>query len=148
MIEYVDLYRDQCRALLKGRDQVVRVMKTLRIPGAKRGKTTFTTKTKTFDSYLLDRVQRRFVAERPNQLWVADMTYVAMWQGFAYVASVTDVFFPKIFGWSVSSILKADTLPLQALNTAARMLSNDLTGLVHHSQRGSNGESSNCVSLE
>ena len=62
---------------LMGRDQVARVMKARRIAGIRRGKTTFTTKTKTSDSYPLDRVQRRFVAKRPNHLWVADITHVA-----------------------------------------------------------------------
>lgn len=121
-----------------GRDQVARVMKTRGVTGVKRGKTTFTTKTKTSDSYPADKVQRRFQAERPNQLWVADITYVATWAGFAYVAFVTDVFSRKIVGWSVSSTLKTDMLPLQALNMAAWMVSDDLTGLVHHSDRGSN----------
>ena len=114
---------------LVGRDQIARVMKTRGITGVKRGKTTFTTKTKTSDSYPLDRVQRQFVAERPNQLWVSDITYVATWQGFAYVAFVTDVFSRKIVGWSVPSTLKTDMLPLQALNMAAWMVSDDLTGL-------------------
>ena len=66
-----------------GRDQVARVMKTRGPGGVRRGRTTFTTKTKTSDSYPADKVQRRFVAERPNQLWVAYITYVATWAGFA-----------------------------------------------------------------
>ena len=123
---------------LVGRDQVARVMKTRGITGVKRGKTTFTTETKTSDSYPADKVNRQFQADRPNRLWVADITYVAAWQGFAYVAFVTDVFSRKIVGWSVSSTLKTDMLPLQALNMAAWIVSDDLTGLVHHSDRGSN----------
>ena len=123
---------------LVGRDHVARVMKTRGIGGVRRGRTTFTTKTKTSDSYPLDRVHRQFHADCPNQLWVADITYVATWQGFAYVAFVTDVFSRKIVGWSVSSTLKTDMLPLQALNMAAWMVSDDLTGLVHHSDRGFN----------
>ena len=123
---------------LAGRDQVARVMKARGITGAKRGKTTFTTRSKTSDTYPTDKVNRRFVAERPNQLWVADITYVATWVGFGYVAFVTEVFSRKIVGWSVSSTLKTDMLPLQALNMAAWMVSDDLTGLVHHSDRGSN----------
>jgi transposase InsO family protein len=115
---------------LVGRDQVARVMKTRGITGVKRGKTTFTTKTKTSDSYPLDRVQRQFVADRPNQLWVSDITYVATWVGFAYVAFVTDVFSRKIIGWSVSSTLKTEDLPLQALDMAVWNISDDLTGLV------------------
>ena len=121
-----------------GRDQVARVMKTRGIGGVRRGRTTFTTKTKTSDSYPADKVQRRFAAERPNQLWVADITYVATWAGFAYVAFVTDVFSPKIVGWSVSSTLKTEALPLRALDMAAWMVSDDPTGLVQPSDRGSN----------
>lgn len=121
-----------------GRDQVARIMKTRGIGGVRRGRTTFTTRTKKADSYPLDRVRRRFQAERPNQLWVADITYVETWQGFAFVAFVTDVFSRRIVGWSVSETLKTDLLPLQALNMAAWAVSDDLTGLVHHSDRGSN----------
>ena len=121
-----------------GRDQIARVMKTHGITGVRRGRTTFTTKPKKTDSYPADKVNRQFVATRPCQLWVADITYVATWSGFAYVAFVTDVFSRKIVGWSVSSTLKTDMLPLQALNMAAWNVSDDLTGLVHHSDRGSN----------
>jgi len=113
-------------------------MKTRGITGVKRGKTTFTTRTKPADSYPLDKVNRKFRATKPCQLWVADITYVATWSGFAYVAFVTDVFSRTIVGWSVSSSLKTDMLPLQALNMAAWNVSDDLTGLIHHSDRGSN----------
>jgi transposase InsO family protein len=123
---------------LVGRDQVARVMKTRGITGVKRGKTTFTTRTKPADSYPLDKVNRKFRATKPCQLWVADITYVATCSGFAYVAFVTDVFSRTIVGWSVSSSLKTDMLPLQALNMAAWNVSDDLTGLIHHSDRGSN----------
>ena len=123
---------------LVGRDQVAWVMKTRGITGVKRGKTTFTTRTKPADSYPLDKVNRKFRATKPCQLWVADITYVATWSGFAYVAFVTDVFSRTIVGWSVSSSLKTDMLPLQALNMAAWNVSDDLTGLIHHSDRGSN----------
>ena len=95
-----------------GRDQIARVMKTRGITGVRRGRTTFTTRTKTTDAYPLDRVNRQFTATRPCQLWVADITYVATWAGSAYVAFVTDVFQRKIVGWSVSSTLKTDMLPL------------------------------------
>ncbi len=81
-----------------------------------------------------DLVQRDFVATRPNQLWVADITYVATWAGFAYVAFVIDVFSRSIVGWRVSSSLRSD-LALDALEQAlyARPWTNDL---VHHSDRG------------
>jgi transposase InsO family protein len=123
---------------LAGRDQVARVMKTRGISGVKSGEPTFTTKTKTPESYPADEVNRQFVAQHPNQVWVADITHVATWGGFAYVAFVTEVFSHKIVGWSVSSTLKTEMLPLQALNMAAWMVSDDLTGLVCHSDRESN----------
>jgi transposase InsO family protein len=82
----------------------------------------------------LDRVGRRFEAERPNQLWVADITYVATWSGFVYVAFVIDVFSRYIVGWRVSASLRSD-LALDALEQAlwARRPG---AGLVHHSDRG------------
>ena len=128
---------------LVGPDQVARVMKTRGITGVKRGKTTFTTRTKPADSYPLDKVNRKFRATKPCQWWMADITYVATcldsrWSGFAYVAFVSDVFSRTIVGWSVSSSLKTDMLPLQALNMAAWNVSDDLTGLIYHSGRGSN----------
>jgi transposase InsO family protein len=82
----------------------------------------------------LDLVGREFVAQRPNQLWVADITYVATWTGFVYVAFVVDVFSRAIVGWRVSSSLRSD-LALDALEQAlwARQPGE---GLVHHSDRG------------
>ena len=66
------------------------------------------------------------------------MTYVATWSGFAYVAFVTDVFSRRIVGWNVALTLKADILPLQALNMAAWATDGNLDGLVHHADHGSN----------
>jgi len=113
-------------------------MTTRGIIGVKRGKTTFRARSKTTDTYPTDKGNRWFVAERPNQLWKADNTYVATWQGFTYVALVTDVLSCKIVGWSVSFTCKADMLPLQALKMAAWMLSGDLTEIVHQPDPGSN----------
>lgn len=81
-----------------------------------------------------DLVHREFKADRPNALWVADLTYVATWQGFAYVAFVIDVFSRAIVGWRVLSSLKTD-IALDALEQAlhARQPCDDL---VHHSDRG------------
>jgi transposase InsO family protein len=73
---------------------------------------------------------------RPNQLWVADLTYVATWRGFAYVAFVIDVFARRIVGWRVSSSLRSD-LALDALEQA--LYDRPLAGaepLIHHSDRG------------
>lgn len=84
----------------------------------------------------LDRVQRQFVATSPNQLWVADLTYVRTHEGWTYVAFVLDVFSRMIVGWQVSS-LRTD-LALDALDMglwARHRAGNDVTGLIHHSDR-------------
>jgi transposase InsO family protein len=73
----------QRQGWLVGRNQVARVMKTRGITGVRRGRTTFTSRSKTTDTYPTDKVNRQFVATRPCQLWVADITYVATWAGFA-----------------------------------------------------------------
>ncbi len=85
-----------------------------------------------------DLVKRWFVVDAPRRLWVADVTYVATWSGIAYVAVVTDVFSRRIVGWNIASTLKADILPLQALNMAAWAADGNLDGLVHHADHGSN----------
>jgi transposase InsO family protein len=81
-----------------------------------------------------DLVDRDFSATRPNELWVADLTYVATWRGFVYVAFVIDVFSRMIVGWRVSNSLRTD-LALDALEQAIYSRS-DTKGLVHHSDRG------------
>jgi hypothetical protein len=88
----------------------------------------------------LDRVNRHFKAERPNQLWVADFTYVSTWQGFVYVAFVVDVFARRIVGWRVSTSMHTDFV-LDALEQALYARRAERDGeLVHHSDRGSQGE--------
>jgi transposase InsO family protein len=83
-----------------------------------------------------DLVDRHFVASTPNQLWVADITYVPTWSGFAYAAFVTDVFSRRIVGWRVSGTLRSD-LALDALEMAIwHRQADDLSGLIHHSDRG------------
>ena len=81
-----------------------------------------------------DLVNREFKATRPNELWVADITYVATWVGFAYVAFVTDVFSRRIVGWRVSPSLRSD-LALDALEQALHA-NPGAEGVVHHSDRG------------
>ena len=81
-----------------------------------------------------DLVERDFRASRPNQLWVADLTYVATWSGFVYVAFVIDAFSRAIAGWRVSSSLRSD-LALDALEQALHARPGT-DGLVHHSDRG------------
>jgi transposase InsO family protein len=83
-----------------------------------------------------DLVQRQFRASKPNQLWVADITYVSTWSGFAYVAFITDVFSRRIVGWCVDTTLRAE-LALDALEMAIwTRREADLSRLVHHSDRG------------
>lgn len=122
-----------------GRDQTGRIMRSRGLRGVKRNKRVFTTKSDPAGIKPLDLVQRQFIAAAPRRLWVVDITYVRTWQGFAYVAFVTDVFSRRIVGWNVASTLKADILPLQALDMAAFTAGGDLTGLTHHSDHGSNG---------
>ena len=84
-----------------------------------------------------DLVDRRFIATRPNQRWVADFTYVATWRGFVYVAFVIDVFGRRIVGWRVGSSLRTDFV-LDALEQAIyNRCGDDVGDLVHHSDRGS-----------
>ena len=84
----------------------------------------------------LDRVNRQFKAQRPNQLWVSDFTYVSTWQGFVYVAFVIDVFARRIVGWRVSSSMRTDFV-LDALEQALYARQRERNELVHHSDRGS-----------
>lgn len=85
-----------------------------------------------------DKVNRHFVAAAPNRLWVADLTYIRTWSGWVYAAFVLDVFSRRIVGWQVSTSLRTD-LALDALEMglwARHRAGEDLTGLVHHSDRG------------
>lgn len=113
---------------------VERLMRQMGLQGIVRGRKRRTTFADEAAPRPADLVQRRFTAERPNQLWVADLTYVATWVGFVYVAFVTDVFSRRIVGWRVSNSLRSD-LALDALEQALHARS-DLDGLVHHSDRG------------
>jgi len=84
-----------------------------------------------------DLVDRKFTAAAPNVLWVADITYVATWRGFAYVAFVIDVFSRRILGWRVTASPRAE-LALDALEMAVWTRRGErLDGLIHHSDRGS-----------
>lgn len=121
-----------------GRDQTGRIMRAVGVRGVKRSKRVFTTKSDPAAVKPKDLVQRQFTAAAPCRLWVVDVTYVATWSGFAYTAFVTDVYARKIVGWNVAATLKADILPLQALEMAAWNAGGDLAGLTHHSDHGSN----------
>ncbi len=116
---------------------VERLMRRLGLHGVVRGKVVRTTVSDGKAPCPLDRVNRQFRAERPNQLWVSDFTYVSTWQGWLYVAFVVDVFARRIVGWRVSTSMKTDFV-LDALEQAlyARQPERD-SALIHHSDRGS-----------
>jgi transposase InsO family protein len=114
---------------------VQRLMRALGLCGVKRGKAfKITTVSEDGAPRPADLVERQFVAERPNQLWVADFTYVATWRGFVFVAFVIDVFSRMIVGWRVSTSMKSD-LVLDALEQAVHARC-ETEGLIHHSDRG------------
>jgi putative transposase len=116
---------------------VERLMRGAGLRGVIRGKSVRTTLADAKAPCPLDRVNRQFKAERPNQLWVSDFTYVSTWQGFVYVAFVIDVFARYIVGWRVSSSMKTD-LVLDALEQALYARAAQREGaLTHHSDRGS-----------
>lgn len=116
---------------------VERLMKSMGLQGVVRGKRTFTTIPGDLADRPMDLVNRDFRAERPNQLWVSDLTYVATWSGFVYAAFVVDAFSRRIVGWRVSNSLRSD-LALDALEQAIWEREEELeAGLVHHSDRGS-----------
>lgn len=115
---------------------VARLMSEMGIRGAVRGRRFKTTIAAEAADRPLDLVKRNFTAERPNQLWVSDLTYVATWRGFVYVAFVIDAFSRRIVGWRVSNSLKSD-LALDALEQAIFEREEALRSrLVHHSDRG------------
>lgn len=114
---------------------VERLMKIQGLRGVRRGKRCVTTIPDSLAEKPLDLVNRRFVAERPNQLWVADITYVATWSGFVYVAFVVDVFSRHIVGWRVLKSLQTDIV-LDALEQALWARGKP-KGVTHHSDRGS-----------
>ena len=115
---------------------VGRLMGALNIRGIVRGSRIKTTIPDEATERPLDRVNRDFNVSRPNALWVADLTYVATWRGFVYVAFVIDAFSRRIVGWRVSSSLHAD-IALDALEQALYDRAvNENTDLIHHSDRG------------
>ncbi|HBN0644462.1 TPA: IS3 family transposase [Escherichia coli] len=112
---------------------VARLMAVMRLAGVLRGKKVRTTISRKAVA-AGDRVNRQFVAERPDQLWVADFTYVSTWRGFVYVAFIIDVFAGYIVGWRGSSSMET-TFVLDALEQA--LWARRPSGTVHHSDKGS-----------
>nr|WP_224163122.1 IS3 family transposase [Escherichia coli] len=112
---------------------VARLMAVMGLAGVLRGKKVRTTISRKAVA-AGDRVNRQFVAERPDQLWVADFTYVSTWRGFVYVAFIIDVFAGYIVGWWVSSSMET-TFVLDALEQA--LWARRPSGTIHHSDKGS-----------
>jgi putative transposase len=111
-------------------------MGTLGIQGVRRGKVKRTTTPGDLSARPADLVDRQFFASAPNRLWLADITYVWTWSGFCYTSFITDAFARRIVGWRVSKSLRTD-LALDALEMAICMRNGEnLTQLVHHSDRG------------
>ena len=118
---------------------IERRMRALGLAGVSNARTTRTTRrAPASDDRPEDRLGRDFTADAPNQRWSADITYVATWAGFVYVAFVMDLFSRRIVGWRVSNSLRTD-LALDALEQALwtrQRARQDITGLVHHSDHG------------
>ncbi|NKQ09978.1 IS3 family transposase [Pseudomonas sp. SST3] len=116
---------------------VERLMRRAGLQGIRRGQIVQTTVAGDKALCPLDRVQRQFHADRPNQLWVSDFAYVSTWQGWLYVAFVIDVFARRIVGWRVSTSMKTNFV-LDALEQALYARQPHCSGgLIHHSDRGS-----------
>lgn len=114
---------------------VERLMRKQGLAGVRRGKVVRTTVPNPAAPCPRDHVNRQFVAQRPNQLWVSDFTYVSTWQGFVYVAFVIDVYARFIVGWRVSRNMQTDFV-LDALEQALCARQPDRDSLIHHSDRG------------
>jgi transposase InsO family protein len=116
---------------------VERLMKAMEIQGVVRGGKVITPNPDTAQPCPDDKVNREFVAQMPNRLWVSDFTYVSSWQGMVYVAFVIDVFARKIVGWRVSTAMTTSFV-LDALNQAiCQRCPSEADNLIHHSDRGS-----------
>ncbi len=123
------------------RCQVERLMRTAGLRGIRRGKRFVTTRPDVTAIRPPDLVKRDFGADRPNALWLVDFTYVPTWAGMAFTAFVCDAFSRRIVGWRTAASMPTQ-LPLDALEmalwTRART-GEDVGGLVHHSDAGSQG---------
>jgi putative transposase len=119
-----------------GRDQVARLMALAGIRGARRCRRVVTTKPDKEAARAPDLVKRHFVADRPNRLWVTDLTCVPTWAGVAYVCFIVDAYSRMIVGWRVAGHMRKEMV-LDALEMAGLQRGTDLKGLVAHSDAGS-----------
>ena len=131
------LWRAARRAGLDvGRDQVARLMRLAGIEGVRRRRRVRTTRPDAGAERPADLVERNFTADRPNRLWVCDLTYVATWAGVAYACFIVDAFSRLIVGWRVAAHMRT-TMVLDALEMARASRGTHLEGLVAHSDAGS-----------
>jgi putative transposase len=119
-----------------GRDQVARLMRQLGIQGRRRGRRVTTTRRNETADRPADLVDRQFVADAPDRLWVTDLTYVSTWAGVAYVCFIVDAFSRRIVGWRVAAHMRT-AMVLDALEMARHTRATTLEGLVAHSDAGS-----------
>jgi putative transposase len=118
------------------RKRIARLMRQAQIVGCHRRKRSFSiTEQNPTAQAAPDLVDRKFVATAPNQLWVADVTYVPTVQGWLYLACVTDVFSRLVLGWSMASHRKTD-LVVDAVTMAVHRRGGQVAGVIHHSDRG------------
>ena len=116
-----------------GRDRIARLMRRAGLRGISRRRFVTTTRRGETARPVPDLVERRFQAAGPNQLWVADITYVPTWAGFLYLAMVLDVFSRKVVGWAMATHLRTE-LVLDALQMA--ILQRQPESVIHHSDQG------------
>ena len=116
-----------------GRKRVARLMKDAHLVGVSRRKWTITTRRDRSARPAPDLVDRHFTADKPDQLWVADITYVPTWEGFLYLAVVLDVWSRKVVGWAMASHLKTSLV-----TAALEMALNQRVpkSVIHHSDQG------------
>jgi putative transposase len=117
-----------------GRKRIARLMRQARIEGVSRRRRTKTTQRSEHGRRAPDLVDRNFKADAPNQLWVADITYIPTWAGFLYLAVVLDAWSRRIVGWAMATSLHTKIV-LDALEMAVRQ--RQPIGVVHHSDQGS-----------
>jgi putative transposase len=118
-----------------GRKRIARLMRAAGLVGVCRRRGVHTTQRGQTEAPASDLVQRQFVADAPNRLWVADITYLPTWQGFLYLAVVLDAFSRRVVGWAMAAHMRA-ALVLDALEMALWARRPD-AGLIHHSDHGS-----------
>jgi putative transposase len=122
------------RGIHIGRKRVARLLQAAGLAGVSRRPFVTTTRRDPTARPAPDLVQRRFAVEGPNQLWVADITYIPTWAGFLYLAVVLDAWSRRVIGWAMATHLRTE-LVLDALNMAVTQ--RRPTGVIHHSDQGS-----------